>query len=139
VRIPIPAVVVPVIVVLVFVFVPGVRESPWTATRILGAILALVGYVLAFVSRVQLGKSFTVMPEARELVTHGLYSRLRNPIYVFVDLLLVGLILALALHWLFAVLGVVVALQAIQARREARVLQDRFGQAYVDYRKRTWF
>jgi len=139
VRTPISAIVVPVIVVLVFVFVPGVRESPWTATRILGAILALVGYVLAFVSRVQLGKSFTVMPEARELVTHGLYSRLRNPIYVFVDLLLVGLILALALHWLFAVLGVVVALQTIQAHREARVLQDRFGQAYVDYRKQTWF
>ena len=79
------------------------------------------------------------MPQARELVTHGLYSRLRNPIYVFADLMFFGLILAFEFHWLFAVLALVVVLQTVQAHREARVLQDRFGQAYIDYRNRTWF
>jgi protein-S-isoprenylcysteine O-methyltransferase Ste14 len=43
------------------------------------------------------------------------------------------------LYWLLAVLAVLVFMQVRQARREAKVLQEKFGQAYVDYRKRTWF
>jgi hypothetical protein len=53
-------------------------------------------------ARLQLGKSFAVTPQAKELVTLGLYSRIPNPIYVFVDVMIFGLILALHLYWLFA-------------------------------------
>ena len=138
-RIPLPAVVVPLIVVLLYVLVPGVRERPWTAVRIAGAILAVIAYALVFAARIQLGRSFSVRPQAKELVTHALYSRIRNPMYVFVDIMLFGLILALHLHWLFLILPVFVVFQARQARREAKVLQEKFGQAYLDYRKQTWF
>ena len=138
-RIPIPAVLVPVIGLLLYVLVPGVRERPWTAVRIAGAILAVIAYALVFAARIQLGRSFSVRPQARELVTHGLYSRFRNPMYVFVDIMLFGLILALHLHWLFLILPVLVVFQARQARREAKVLQEKFGKVYLDYRKQTWF
>src|ERR1700730_17330605 len=77
-RIPIPAIVVPVVVLLLYLFVPGVRERPWTASRILGAVLAVVGYTVFVTARLQLGKSFSVTPRAKELVTTGLYSRIRN-------------------------------------------------------------
>src|SRR2546423_4599984 len=97
-RIPIPAFVVPLIVFLLYILVPGVRERPWTAVRIAGAILAVMAYALVFAARIQLGKSFSVRPHAKELVTHGLYSHLRNPMYVFVDIMLFGFILALHLH-----------------------------------------
>jgi protein-S-isoprenylcysteine O-methyltransferase Ste14 len=30
-------------------------------------------------------------------------------------------------------------MQLIRAGREAKVLQERFGQAYLDYREQTWF
>jgi len=50
-----------------------------------------------------------------------------------------SLILALHLHWLFVILPVLVVFQACQARREAKVLQEKFGQAYLNYRKQTWF
>jgi len=50
-----------------------------------------------------------------------------------------GLILALHLHWLLVVFAIFVVFQARQARREAKVLQEKFGQAYIDYRKQTWF
>jgi protein-S-isoprenylcysteine O-methyltransferase Ste14 len=46
---------------------------------ILGIIVAAVSLVLLVLARVQLGKSFSVTPKAKELVTHGLYSRIRNP------------------------------------------------------------
>jgi protein-S-isoprenylcysteine O-methyltransferase Ste14 len=138
-RIPIPAIVVPLVVLLLYLFVPGLRERPWTALRIGGAILALVGYVLLLTARIQLGKSFSVTPQAKELVTHGLYSRIRNPIYVFVDVMILGLILALHLYWLFVPYPVLAVLHVFRARREAKVLEEKFGQSYLDYRTQTWF
>ena len=72
-------------------------------------------------------------------MTYGLYSRIRNPMYLFVDLMLVGLIFALHLHWLLPIFAVFMVFQIRQARREARVLQEKFGEAYSEYRKQTWF
>jgi protein-S-isoprenylcysteine O-methyltransferase Ste14 len=134
-----PAFVIALVVCLLFLFVPGVREQPWTPLRILGAILAVIGYVLAITARVQLGESFSVRPKATGLVTHGLYSRIRNPMYISVDILLLGLILVMRWYWLFLVLAVLPVTQTLQARREAKLLQEKFGQAYIDYRKQTWF
>ena len=138
-RIPIPAIVLPLVVLLLYLFVPGLKERPWTVLRIAGAILAVVGYSTFVTARLQLGKSFAVTPQAKELVTLGLYSRIRNPIYVFVDVMIFGLILALRLYWLFALFPILVAMHAFRARREAKVLLEKFGQAYLDYRNLTWF
>jgi protein-S-isoprenylcysteine O-methyltransferase Ste14 len=138
-RIPIPAIVVPLVVVLLYVFVPGVKERPWTMLRIAGAVLAVVGYCMFVTARLQLGKSFAVTPQAKELVSLGLYSRIRNPIYVFVDVMIFGLIFALHLYWLFALFPLLVAMHVYRAHQEAKVLQGKFGQAYVDYRNQTWF
>lgn len=138
-KIPIPAIVIPIITVLLYLFVPGVRERPWTAMRIAGAMLAVAGYVLLLVARFQLGESFSVSPQAKELVSHGLYSRIRNPIYVFVGVMWLGLILALSLYWLFVPYLLLLILQMFRVGKEAKVLKEKFGQAYVDYRERTWF
>jgi protein-S-isoprenylcysteine O-methyltransferase Ste14 len=138
-RIPIPAIVIPLVVLLLYLFVPGLKELPWTASRIGGAMLAVVGYSMLVTARLQLGKSFAVTPQAKELVTLGLYSRIRNPIYVFVDVMIFGLILALHLYWLFALLPLLVAMHVFRAHREAKLLQEKFGQADLDYRNQTWF
>jgi protein-S-isoprenylcysteine O-methyltransferase Ste14 len=138
-RIPIPAIVAPLVILLLFLLVPGVRERPWTSLRIAGAILAVAGYTLFVTARLQLGKSFSVSPQAKELVTHGLYSRIRNPIYFFVAVMWLGSIVALHLYWLFVPLLVLLVIQVFRVDREARVLQESFGQAYLDYRKQTWF
>ncbi len=138
-KIVAPAIVVPVAVVALFLFVPALRDEPWTQPRIAGAIIAAVGFALVMTARIQLGKSFAVMPRARGLVTHGFYSRIRNPMYVFVDVTLFGLILALNLPWLLVVIPIVALLQVRQAGRESKVLQEKFGQAYIDYRKKTLF
>jgi protein-S-isoprenylcysteine O-methyltransferase Ste14 len=138
-RIPIPAIVVPMVVLLLYLFVPGVKEQPWTALRTAGAVLAVVGYSTFVTARLQLGKSFAVTPQAKELVTLGLYSRIRNPIYVFVDVMIFGLILTLHLYWLFALYPLLVAMHVLRAHREAKVLQLKFGQAYLDYQNQTWF
>jgi len=134
-----PAIAIPLVVVALFLFVPGLKERPWTAWRIAGAILAVLGYILVVTARVQLGKSFSIAPQAKELVTTGLYSRIRNPMYVFLDIMLIGLAVALHMYWLLVVVVVLLVAQTIRGRQEAAVLQQKFGQAYLDYRKETWF
>jgi protein-S-isoprenylcysteine O-methyltransferase Ste14 len=138
-KFPIPAMVVPVVVVLLYLFVPGVRERPWTAWRLGGAAFAAAGYILFVISRIQLGNSFSVSAQAKGLVTHGFYARIRNPIYLFVGVMWGGLIVALHLYWLFIPLFALLVMQVIRAGKEAKILQTRFGQAYLDYREQTWF
>ena len=46
-------------------------------------------------ARHQLGDSFAVRAEAKKLVTHGIYSKIRNPIYIFGGLAFVGEFVAL--------------------------------------------
>jgi len=90
-------------------------------------------------ARYQLGRSFAVKAEARQLVTHGLYSKIRNPIYVFGTILIAGFVILIRrpMGWLF--LLIVIVLQMIRAHREARVLEAAFGDSYRDYRRKTWF
>jgi protein-S-isoprenylcysteine O-methyltransferase Ste14 len=137
-RIVLPALLIPAVVLALFVFLPS-SHAPWSPLRIVGAILAVVSYVVVITSRIQLGDAFSVGPEARKLVTHGLYARLRNPMYVFVDLMIGGVIIALHLPWLLLIFLPLPFVQAWQAGREARVLQAKFGARYTDYRRQTWF
>jgi len=53
--------------------------------------------------------------------------------------MLVGLMLVLQNPVLWIVLVAMVIAQAIRARREARVLETAFGDAYREYRSKTWF
>jgi protein-S-isoprenylcysteine O-methyltransferase Ste14 len=80
-----------------------------------------------------------VTAQARQLVTTGLYKRIRNPIYFASPFLLIGLALAVERWWPLLLLIVVVPLQMVRARREEAVLRAAFGSDYDDYRRRTWF
>jgi protein-S-isoprenylcysteine O-methyltransferase Ste14 len=113
--------------------------TPWNRERYIGTVLAVIGVSFIGVARYQLGRSFSIGPEAHKLVTRGLYAKIRNPIYVFGTVLIVGLILILQRPALWVLLLVLVVVQTIRARREARVLEAAFGDAYREYRRNTWF
>jgi protein-S-isoprenylcysteine O-methyltransferase Ste14 len=115
------------------------RGVPWTASRLIGLALAIASFGLWFAARIQLGRSFAVRAQAKELVTHGLYSKIRNPIYLFGSLFLAGMCLLLDKPIALLLLLVLAPLQAMRARKEARVLEEKFGDAYRQYRAQTWF
>ena len=71
-------------------------------------------------ARIQLGRSFSVKPKATEVVAHGLYSRIRNPMYVFLDLMVVGVILMLNFPWALLVAPVLIVAQSLQAYRDGQ-------------------
>ena len=111
----------------------------WPPTRIAGACLLLLVIAWVSIARYQLGGSFSITPQARQLVTHGLYARFRNPIYVASPVMPVGLSLVLGQWWPMLLLIVIVPIQIVRARREASVLRSAFGAEYDRYRARTWF
>jgi len=114
-------------------------KTPWNAQRYVGTVLAVVGVSFIGLARYQLGKSFSIKAEAHALVTTGLYSKIRNPIYVFGLVVLIGLMLVLQKPGLWIVLVVVAFGQTVRAQKEARVLEAAFGEEYRDYRRKTWF
>lgn len=128
---------VPVVGIGLLLFVTAPRV--WRPIHILGLVLLLPSLALLTLARIQLGNAFSVSPKATTLVTHGLYSRVRNPIYVFGVPVIAGLILYLNLPWFLLALVPLMVLQVFRARREAHVLEERFGDAYRQYRARTWF
>ena len=118
----------------------GWQQAPaaWTALRIFGLCVASVAFVLWTVARFHLGSSLAVTAQAKQLVTRGLYSKIRNPIYVFGSLFIAGYILLLGRpRWLLIFLAVI-PLQIWRARTEARVLEAKFGEEYRAYRAGTW-
>jgi protein-S-isoprenylcysteine O-methyltransferase Ste14 len=104
-----------------------------------GILVAVPSLALLLLARRQLGSSFAVMPEAKGLVTQGLYSRIQHPLYFFLDLILVGLIIIFAMPVLLMAWGVLVIIHTLQARREEKVLAAAYGDEYKAYQKRTWF
>ncbi len=103
----------------------------------LSAGMILLGNILALYVLNRLGKSFSVMAEARRLVTEGPYRIVRHPLYVTEGISIIGVFLP---YWsvqaglLFALL---IAVQLIRMHYEEQVLRQTFPE-YADYARRTW-
>ena len=123
------------IVITAVAFRPGGSSH----ARLTGLAIAIPAAVLLFTARWQLGKSFSVTPQTRTLVTHGVYSKIRNPIYVFGGLMLFGFLIALQYRYAFLALAVLIPAQVIRAHQESRLLEAQFGDEYRRYREGTWF
>lgn len=111
----------------------------WTAPPITGLSLLIVGFILWTVARFQLGASFALKAEARQLVTRGLYSKIRNPIYVFGSWVLAGGILVFGKPVWLLIFVLLIPLQMWRTGKESAVLEAAFGEEYRNYRARTWF
>lgn len=112
---------------------------PDDVRKTIAVSVTVISLFLLILSRVQLGASFSVRPKAKALVVRGLYSRIQHPLYFFLDMVLWGLIVYFDVPWLFALWAVLLAVHVNEARREERLLQSAFGDAYLHYQSRTWF
>jgi protein-S-isoprenylcysteine O-methyltransferase Ste14 len=106
------------------------------AVKIFGLIACLCGFLLKFWSYNSLGKNWSPkinIYEDQELVAFGPYKHVRHPVYVSYLITFGGisiycgnlLLLALSIGYLL--------LNAVRARREEKLLKEKFGQRYIDY------
>jgi protein-S-isoprenylcysteine O-methyltransferase Ste14 len=128
-----------VIVVMTVWLAAHVRSVAWTPVKVAGGVMAAAGVVLLIVARLQLGAAFSVRAKAKTLVTTGIYSRIRNPIYVFSAMFLVGIVIVSERWLLLLPIALLVPMQIARARKEERVLAAAFGEEYARYKAGTWF
>jgi protein-S-isoprenylcysteine O-methyltransferase Ste14 len=123
-------------VVMVAALMATRREGPWTLMRLLGLVLILVGLGLLTLARIQFEKDCSKQPG---LVTRGVYSRLRHPIYLFSSVAFAGLLLYLnELRGILLLLPIQLVLFHL-ARREEQELEAVYGHQYRRYKQQTWF
>lgn len=128
-----------IILVFVVLFIRQTAGLPWTPAHLIGLAIAAPALLLLVVARLQLGGAFSVRAKASNLVTTGLYSRIRNPIYVFGGLFIAGMIIWSDKLWLLLIFLVLIPMQIIRSQKEASVLEAKFGPAYLEYKQKTWF
>jgi protein-S-isoprenylcysteine O-methyltransferase Ste14 len=128
-----------VIAVFAVLFFRQAAEMSWTPTRIVGITIAASALILLVVARFQLGKAFSVRAKASTLVTSGLYSRIRNPIYIFGSLFILGVIIWTGRPWLLLGFAAIIPMQIYRSRKESEALESKFGDEYREYKRSTWF
>ena len=104
--------------------------------QLASTLLIIIGTVLSLYCIRQLGRSFSIMATARELVTEGPYKIIRHPLYGAEVVTILGVCIG---HWspAAAVLGLVwLALQIRRAQNEERILRECFPE-YGDYARRV--
>lgn len=138
-KIPINVLLTILVATAVFFSVRRYAPAAWGTNQHVGLVIFAIGFVFWTIARFQLGASLTVTAQARKLITTGLYSRIRNPIYVFGSCCIAGLILMIARPIWLLVFAVVVPLQIWRGRKEAQVLEASFGDEYRRYRASVWF
>jgi protein-S-isoprenylcysteine O-methyltransferase Ste14 len=104
--------------------------------QIVAAILIGIGSLGSFYVLWWLGKSFSIMPEARTLVTGGPYAHVRHPLYGVEIVTVIGTALQFAQPWAGLIALLVVALLVIRSHYEEGVLMQAYPE-YAAYRART--
>lgn len=100
-------------------------------------ILATAGLAYAVWGLAYLRRSFSIIPEARRLVTGGPYTLSRHPVYLGEVVTAIGVNLATA-GWLSALaVAYFVVCEVLRIRWEERVLERAFPNEYPEYRRRA--
>jgi protein-S-isoprenylcysteine O-methyltransferase Ste14 len=107
----------------------------------IGIALMIAGLWLFYRSHVDLGTNWSITLQVREnhrLMTNGVYRKIRHPMYASMFLLGIAHLLFVP-NWIVgpAYLVSFWILYAIRVGREERMMLDRFGAEYEEYRKRT--
>jgi protein-S-isoprenylcysteine O-methyltransferase Ste14 len=103
---------------------------------LLATLLILGGTSFALYSVLKLGRSISMLPEARQLVTCGPYAVIRHPLYLGEAIALVGLTLQFISPWAVLIFGLQCACQVVRMSSEEQVLSSTFPE-YRNYMART--
>ncbi|MBW2971649.1 isoprenylcysteine carboxylmethyltransferase family protein [Candidatus Woesearchaeota archaeon] len=106
-----------------------------------GLVVLFAGFVLRVASQIELGRNFTYevkTSKEQTLVTDGIHSVLRHPMYTGLFLIMIGL--CICFNSLFGIIASIVLLLPLGIYRmavEEAALVKRFGKKYEEYMKTT--
>jgi protein-S-isoprenylcysteine O-methyltransferase Ste14 len=100
-------------------------------------LLVVVGNTFAITILLQLGRSFSILPEGRRMVTRGFYSVVRHPLYLAEAVATLGVAINFLSAWALILVAMQFALQITRIHYEEKVLKEHFPE-YGDYARKTW-
>ncbi len=118
--------------------VPAGGETP----RQIAGIAIVASGVLLVLAAMRLfrraGTPVAPIEPTSALVTDGIYRWTRNPMYLALSLILLGLAVATGSLWfLLALAAAIYAVTKLAIEREETYLAGKFGSAYLDYKARV--
>ncbi len=120
--------------VTTMLYVPAVPLPLWL--QIIAVAMIITGNILSFLVLIKLGRSFSIMPEARHLITTGPYSIVRHPLYLVEEIAVLGLLVQYASMFALGMAVAHISLQYMRTVYEERVLTETFPD-YESYRAKT--
>jgi protein-S-isoprenylcysteine O-methyltransferase Ste14 len=107
-----------------------------TPVHIVSLVLMISGFAFMLAAAIALGRSISLLPEARRLVTGGPYSLVRHPLYAGEAVAVAGLAMQYIVPWSFLILALQYVFQFWRIVNEERVLRGAFPD-YAAYAART--
>ncbi len=122
----------------------GIENRPLSGINIalewVGLVMIVLGVIIRFVAIATLRRNFSSRLRIREghtLVKNGIYHWVRHPAYLGLMLIFLGVPFLFSSVLGFLVMLLVVPLLLHRIGLEERMLIERFGAEYEEYRKRT--
>ena len=103
---------------------------------LVSAVLTMTGSIFAVVVLMHLRESFSIMAEARQLVTTGVYRLVRHPLYLGEEIAAIGVVMQFFSLWTALILAVQIGFQLRRMRNEEVILTAIFPE-YLAYCKKT--
>ncbi|MEI9422780.1 isoprenylcysteine carboxylmethyltransferase family protein [Mesorhizobium sp. Cs1299R1N1] len=119
---------------ITLVAVPRVESPP--QLQIVADLTVIVGFTLCIWCLWWLGRSFSILAQARRLVTAGPYQIVRHPLYACEAIVLLGVVLRNPIWITVAVCTIALTFQYRRMVNEEKVLQAAFPE-YVAYKRDT--
>jgi len=112
------------------------RELSGAALAV-STMFILGGMAFAVYALLYLGRSVSVMAEARHLVTGGPYRLIRHPLYLGEGIASIGAVMQFFSPWALLLFAALIACQLYRMHREEQVLAGSFPE-YAAYKNATW-
>lgn len=113
------------------------RRELSPSIELVSACLLTFGSVAACIALSQLGRSFSMMAESRQLVTNGPYKWVRHPLYLAEEIAIIGAFMQFASIWTMLILAAQIAFQLRRVHNEEMILKTTFP-AYAIYQQDTY-
>jgi len=108
--------------------------------KYVGILFCYIGLIIFLAALISFGKSWRIgidEKNSNELITTGMFKYSRNPIFLFMDLYFMGIMLiypniVFIVFTFFVIIGI-----HLQIVREEKFLLNKFGEEYIKYKKQT--
>ena len=125
------------------VLMPNIITKTWINIfwlKYVGILLCYIGLIIFLIALISFGKSWRIgidEKDSNELITTGIFKYSRNPIFFFMDLYFMGIMLIYPnIVFIIITICVIIGIH-LQIIREEIFLLNKFGGKYIKYKEQT--